>query len=167
MTKPLIIIGIILAASFLFKALHSKQFPPEHSASCSDGARELPYRRRHILTNVEYRFYKALKPICDSKGYLILPKIGLKDLFDVTAKEDHFHWFGKISQKHVDFVICDCTLHPLFAIELDDSSHNTLKALKNDTFKDTLFRSCCFPLYRVPATKEYSEEYIRRFIDML
>ena len=48
-------------------------------------------------------------------------------------------YFHKIAQKHVDFVICDQDLYVLFAIELDDSTHETRDARKRDHLKDKAF----------------------------
>jgi hypothetical protein len=96
-----------------------------------------------------------LKPVCDRYGYVICPKVGLKDFIVVTRKKDYIKWFRKISQKHVDFLICDKNLKPIMAIELDDSSHEQEKARKNDEFKDSLYKHMNFPLKRVKAAQYY------------
>ena len=57
---------------------------------------------------------------------------------EVTDKNNFLQYFRKISTKHVDFVICDKNLRVLFAVELDDSSHDTADARKRDLFKDQL-----------------------------
>ena len=126
---------------------------------------KLPYHTKYILTKPEYRFYLALKPIMDAKSYLICPKVGLKDMFEVNAgTKDRQAYFRKIAQKHIDFLICDSNLRPLFAIELDDKSHNREEVKEKDKFKDSLFNSAGLPLYRVPTASSYSEEYLRKYI---
>lgn len=122
----------------------------------------MPYRFKYILTKNEYHFYKFLKPITDKHDCIICPKIGLKDIVDITDRREHKKWFAKVSQKHVDFVICDCSLKPLFAIELDDKSHNKDSARFNDNFKNELFSKIGLPLKRVTSSYRYDEleEYL-------
>ncbi|MDF2700816.1 MAG: hypothetical protein K0Q49_2379 [Haloplasmataceae bacterium] len=109
----------------------------------------MPYKSKYILTSTEYNFYKSLKIITDNKNLIICPKVGLKDMIDITDKSNYMKWFGQISQKHIDFLICDNDLKPLFAIELDDKSHDRTKAQKNDDFKNKLFSKIGLPLKRI------------------
>lgn len=118
-----------------------------------------PYAARHLLTKREYRFYLLLREIADEYHYLICPKVGLKDLLTVTDKKQYMKYFHKIAQKHVDFVICDQDLHVLFAIELDDSTHETRDARKRDHLKDKAFAAAGIPLKRIT---EIEERQIRR-----
>jgi hypothetical protein len=119
-----------------------------------------PYKTTYLLSKSESVFYSSLKPVCDKYGYIICPKVGLKDFISVTAKKDYFKWFSKISQKHVDFLICDKNLRPIMAIELDDKSHESQKAWKNDNFKDWLYENLDFPLKRVKAAQYYKYQEI-------
>jgi len=98
----------------------------------------------------------------DERNYIICPKVGLKDLFEVNkGTKDRQKYFWKISSKHIDFLICDAKLRPLFAIELDDKSHSREEMKKKDQFKDILFESAGFPLYRVPTASAYTKEYLQ------
>lgn len=108
-----------------------------------------PYGAKHILTKREYKFYIILKQIADEYGYMICPKVGVKDLLAVTDQKNYMKYFHKIAQKHVDFVICDKNLHVLFTIELDDSSHETKDARRRDRFKDKAFAAAGIPLKRI------------------
>ena len=47
------------------------------------------------------------------------------------------------------FIICNKDLKILFAIELDDSSHQNQAAKKNDDFKNEFFRKIDIPLEKV------------------
>lgn len=108
-----------------------------------------PYRARPILTKREYGFYLLLRRETDRRNLLICPKVGLKDLMEVSSRKNYMKYFAGISQKHVDFVICDRNLEVLFALELDDRSHDTPEAGKKDQFKDRAFRAAKIPLKRV------------------
>ena len=130
-----------------------------------DHKERYPYHSKYILTNTEYKFFVVLKPLMEVKGYIICPKVGLKDLFEVNkGTKERQKYFYKISQKHIDFLICDSKLVPLFAIELDDKSHKQADVKERDKFKDELFKVAGLPLYRVPTVSTYSEEYVKSHI---
>ena len=102
-------------------------------------ARHYPYEARPLLTRREQHFYRLLRQEADRYGLIICPKVGLKDLMAVSRKHHYMKYFRLIAQKHVDFVVCDSCLNVLFAIELDDSSHDTRDARRRDHFKNKAF----------------------------
>ncbi|GAB6103332.1 hypothetical protein JCM17039_00860 [Blautia glucerasea] len=118
-----------------------------------------PYKARHLLTKREYRFYLLLREVADEYHCIICPKVGVKDLLSVTDKKQYMKYFHKIAQKHVDFVICDRDLYVLFAIELDDSTHETRDARKRDHLKDKAFAAAGIPLKRIT---EIDKKQIRK-----
>lgn len=150
-----------LLKTFLSSLVNREQDVPFQGA-------DYPYHTKYILTNAEYKFYVALKPLMDSHSYIICPKVGLKDLFEVNSDtKDKQKYFGKISQKHIDFLICDSNLHPLFAIELDDKSHQRDKVKEKDKFKDELFANTQLTLYRVPTSSSYTDDYIKKYLNLI
>ena len=118
-----------------------------------------PYRARPLLTKREYKFYVLLREEAYNRGLMICPKIGLKDLMEVTDRKHYMKYFAKISQKHVDFVICDEDCQVYFAVELDDSSHDTEKAKEKDLFKDRAFKAAGITLKRI---RDFDEAAVRR-----
>jgi len=104
-------------------------------------------------------FYLLLREVAEEYHYIICPKVGVKDLLAVTDKRQYMKYFHKIAQKHVDFVICDRDLHVLFALELDDSTHDTRDARKRDHLKDKAFAAAGIPLKRIT---EIDQRQIRR-----
>lgn len=119
-------------------------------------AHQYPYQAKPILTRREHQFYLMLRRETDRRNLLICPKVGLKDLVSITTKNNYMKYFRLISQKHIDFVICDQSLHVLFAIELDDSSHDTKDARRRDRFKDQTMRAAKIPLKRIRNFDEAS-----------
>lgn len=117
-----------------------------------------PYAPKYLLTKREYHFYLLLRRIADEYHCMICPKVGVKDLLAVTSRHQYMKYFHKIAQKHIDFVICDQDLHVLFALELDDSSHDTKSARDRDKFKDRAFKSAGIPLKRI---RDYDERSVR------
>lgn len=118
-----------------------------------------PYQARPILTKREYSFYLLLRREADRRGLLICPKVGLKDLMEVSTQKHYMKYFHKIAQKHVDFVICDASLNILFAVELDDSSHDSKGAKQRDKLKDHAFKAAHIPLKRI---RDYDENSVRK-----
>ena len=97
-----------------------------------------------------------MKPLVGS-SVTVCPKVRLTDVFSLPKdiKGRQALW-NRISQKHVDFVLCDAaTMKPLFAVELDDSSHKFEKAKARDEFVNRVFADASLPLLRFPAKRGY------------
>src|SRR5690606_13096788 len=89
----------------------------------------------------------------------IFPKVRLWDLVDITAGgKEHASAKGKVSQKHVDFVLCDEHLAPYLVIELDDASHDRPDRRESDAVKDQIVKAAGLPLlrYRVGDTWDFA-----------
>ena len=99
--------------------------------------KEFPYIRRDLLTNAEFVFYRFMKDnLCQSNKIEIFPKVRLADLADVDSKlttDNKYLW--KITNKHVDFVICRAdTLKIICVVELDDYMHDRPEVQEKDMF---------------------------------
>ena len=123
--------------------------------------RELPYRvRDDFLSPAELSFYKVLVSIVGTH-LAIQSKVRLADIFFVSRPNENRAYFGKISQKHLDFLICDAVImKPLFGIELDDSSHKRSDRQERDAFVDDVFRTANLPLLRFPVQRSYGRDEI-------
>ena len=121
--------------------------------------KSLPYRRRDdFLSPAELSFYRTLSVAVDSHVH-ICPKVNLADLFFVVKPNENQSARGRISQKHVDFVLCDAqSMIPLAGIELDDSSHARADRQERDALVDGVFAAAGLPLVRIPAAGSYSTE---------
>lgn len=122
-----------------------------------------PYRKKYLLTKTEYFFYNELKNRIEFYKIIICPKVRLEDFVEVTDRQHIQKYRGYIKSRHVDFLLCDYKLHIIGAIELDDSSHNTSKAMITDNFKNNLFNTIGIKLFRI-STKE---DYAKQINDML
>ena len=118
----------------------------------------LPYRvRDDFLTIPELSFYKVLENLLGSR-LTIQSKVRLADIFFIVRPhENHRSYFPRISQKHLDFLVCDTkSMQPVFGVELDDSSHNSYKQKKRDQFVDQVFEAAKLPLLRMPTKYQYN-----------
>ena len=68
-----------------------------------------------------------MKLFTDENNFLICPKVGWKDLFDVKDAKKYTFYLNKISKKHIVFLVCDNTLKPKYVIEIDDKSYEKEK----------------------------------------
>ncbi len=114
---------------------------------------KLPYiMNETILTERERAFYRILKPIADKLELQICPKVRVADIVSIKkGTKDWQKWFNKIKSKHVDFLLCDYDMNIVLLIELDDRSHETERAQKNDRLKNAIFGD---RLVRIRSLKE-------------
>jgi hypothetical protein len=117
----------------------------------------LPYRLRDdFLSPAEKSFYLVIKGMMGN-FFTICPKVSLSDLFFVSRPNENKSAYNRINRKHVDFVICDPqTMTPLFAIELDDSSHDRADRVERDAFVDSVFEAAQLPLLHIPVQMSYN-----------
>ncbi|KNY29697.1 DUF2726 domain-containing protein [Pseudobacteroides cellulosolvens] len=120
----------------------------------------LPYKvKDNILTSTELSFYHTLQLYISDKA-VICPKVGLKDIFFIIKEIDnssYLKYFSKISQKHVDFLICEPgSMKPICGIELDDSSHTSKKSYERDNFLKKLYGDAKLELIRFSSKSGYS-----------
>ena len=122
-------------------------------------------RRPALLSKGEFAFYRVLLSAIEG-SMVVMVKVGLSDLLKVprgTAGEQALR--NRVSQKHVDFVVCDeAGVRPLVVIELDDRSHRTEKARRRDAVKDAALAAAGLPLLRVPAARSYDAATLRQQI---
>jgi uncharacterized protein (DUF2237 family) len=116
------------------------------------------YRKGVFMTAAETSFLKALTAYVGQRA-LIFAKVRLADLATPAEPYHSPGWyscFNRISAKHLDFVLCDHTLIPICAIELDDSSHAQANRQARDKFVDDVLADVGLPLIRIRAAAFYS-----------
>ena len=105
------------------------------------------YELKPILTPTEVRFYQVLQKLAEGRC-TILVKPRLADFVKHHTLSD----FNSISQKHVDFLICrNEDMSPIFAIELDDWTHESKRVKERDMFVNELYAAISLPLLRLPV----------------
>lgn len=130
----------------------------------------LPYQcRAEFLTPAELVFFRALEEAVDGRFY-IFAKVRIGDLLCVVeGTENAGAWFGKIGQKHVDFMLAGKNdVKPVLVIELDDSSHDLPHRQARDAFVDEALKTAGLAMLRVKWQKEYAvpelDQSIRRAV---
>jgi len=120
---------------------------------------ELPYRvKDDFLSPAELSFYHVLKSIVGDH-LTVLSKVRMIDIFYIARPNENYSYRGRISQKHVDFLLCQPKTMKLIAgIELDDSSHQRQDRIERDEFVNRVFEVADLPLIRIPAQRTYNTQ---------
>ena len=84
-----------------------------------------------LMSRVEGEFFWKLNNIAQDR-YFVFPQVHLSALLDHHVKgQDWKYAFRHINGKSVDYVLCNkTTLQPIYAVELDDDSHNRADRIK-------------------------------------
>ncbi len=127
---------------------------------------QLRYTKREALfTKAEINFLKTLEKIVVNPNIAIFGKVRIADIITPAEKTNTKEWwqlFGKISSKHVDYVLCDKNDYSVICvIELNDSSHNTAKAKQRDAFVREAYQSANIELIEVKARRYYNVDKVR------
>jgi hypothetical protein len=134
----------------------------------SSPSRTVPYRSRTtLLSQGEAAFFG---PLCRAVAgrFHVMCKVRLADVVTCSQANWKRGLGGAISQKHLDFVLCEKgTMRFVLAIELDDRSHAWPERQKRDRFVNAVLYRARVGLLRFQAQAQYSDETIRRRIDGL
>ena len=79
----------------------------------------------------------------------------------MTAGKYHKAGFQRINRRSVDYVLADTkTLQAVYAIELDDKTHDTEKGKAVDALKNEILQQIQLPLIRFRNPQTMSDEDI-------
>jgi predicted transcriptional regulator len=119
-------------------------------------------RRGPLLTASERAMLRLLR--LELPHHEIFAHVRLADVINIHRKHRGFERrrrFMKISQDHLDFVVCDAQTNVVAAIELDDASHNTSQRARGDRLKDECLAAAGIPLKRFSATRLPRPDQVR------
>ena len=125
----------------------------------------LPYcSRQFLLSKGEAAFFHALRAALPP-GLMIAPKVRVSDILKCDAAAWKQGFGGRISQKHVDFVIADArTTEFVLVVELDDRTHRQRDRRDRDDFLDRAFAAAGLEVLHVPAASRYDEARLRTLL---
>lgn len=151
----LIIISLIFLVVFVFLIAIIKTI-----LSSSTDKTQYKYQRRSLLSKNELEFYKVLYPIASKNGLILFTKTRLADLIEPVKGSANWQGsFNKISQKHVDFILCDASkLNPVLIIELDDATHERANRQLRDEFVDQALKSAKIPILHTKTAKNIEND---------
>lgn len=150
-------LGLVLVAFICFALVfYIKQRQYNHPAL------RMPYQlRRPVLQAPERELLTRLQEAVND-DYLVLCKVRIAEVVEVTAIPRRAHWYqatNRISVGCFDFLLCDPqTLDPLCAIE-------TEPATEANAFLDELCTTIGLPLLRLPPETTSSSPELRTAIE--
>ena len=116
-----------------------------------DEQRKYQYKKRDFfMTRAEHECYDALVSAVGSE-YLIFAQVHLPTLVDNKVVGQNWRGaFRHISEKSVDFVLCDkAYISPKLAIELDDKTHERPERQNRDREVERILQDAGVPLLRL------------------
>lgn len=124
--------------------------------------------QENFLSPAEKKFYFSMREVLGNSA-TICPKPAVRELLCVTkqAGNNQQMYFNWISQKHVDFALCDNeSMEVICAVELDDSSHQRRDRVQRDQFMDKAFNNAGLPLIHVPWRPNYGREDFKEILPL-
>ncbi len=159
-----VLVGLVAAIIFLLVRLFYKKSRQANSWW------KTPYEsQEYFLSPAERYFYQVLERLVGEE-ILICPKPSVREVLRVRSniKHDRQKYFNWISQKHLDFVLCERkTMKILCAVELDDRSHKQKERQRRDAFLDKAFKTAGIPLFHVPCKRSYGRQELGVLYDFL
>jgi len=124
--------------------------------------------KQYFMTKSENDFFRMLNNVAGDR-YFIFPQVHLSAILD--EKINGQNWkaaFKHINGKSVDYVLCNRqTLKPVYAVELDDYTHNYSNRQERDHEVERMFQSAGIPLVRFNDYKTLNQEGIaQRFFEV-
>ena len=118
------------------------------------------YELKAILTPTEVQFYQILQKLAAGRC-TILVKLRLADFIQHHTFSD----FGRISQ-WISSSAANEDMSPIFAIELDDWTHESKRVKQRDMFVNNLYGAISLPLLRIDVKESGALEFlIKRLSD--
>jgi very-short-patch-repair endonuclease len=158
----ILVVAVIIAA---FLLLGSK------TSGNRDGGRSkkkdlYQYKKRgFLLSRAEHECYDALMAAVGA-DYYIFPQVHLPTLVDEKIVGQNWRGaFRHISEKSIDFVICDkAYISAKLAIELDDRTHEWPDRQERDREVERILREAGMPLLRLENHGRPSVDELRQQI---
>lgn len=149
MTKLILLALAVSAFGILFASLKAKLDGGEDTKEKEKD----PYqykKKDFFLTRAEHECFDALLKAVSSE-YLIFPQVHLPTLLDNKVVGQNWRGaFKHISEKSVDFVLCDkAYISAKLAIELDDKTHERPERQNRDHEVERILSGAGIPLLRL------------------
>ena len=122
-------------------------------------------RKKFVMTSAERECYDALVAEMGA-SYYFFPQIHLDAIvYPKDSGKSRLFAFRHINQKSVDFVACSKRdMQPLFAIELDDKTHNLPKRIERDKEVERILQGAGMPLIRIENRGRFNQKELAQLV---
>lgn len=155
---PILLLGVLIVVLVLFLSAKggkkSKAFSYPYAATSN------------LFTPSEQTFFRALEVAAGE--YRVFGKVRVADVVQVrkgVSKSESKTAFNRISQKHLDFVLCHPGDLSVFCVlELDDKTHQRRDRRERDAFLERALEAAQVTLVRVPSRRSYDVDELRALL---
>jgi len=120
--------------------------------------------KRYFFTRSERALFESLQDVLP-EGHWVFPKVRLADLVDIDAKRgEYMSAFGRVSQKHLDFVVFDNDLNLRVVVELDGKSHQRARQQESDRAKEQVLAAIGLELIRFKVGHKWDLSRVREAV---
>lgn len=138
----LCILVVIFVAAMILAVLKKKGLSLQRA--------DFRYKQTPVMTENEMKLFGRL--IQELPNYYIFPQVSMGAILkpqSTNGQKEHLAAFRAISQKRIDYVICDQTLSIKCLLELDDTTHRQ----KRDDARDQITGTAGLKTIRVRSGK--------------
>lgn len=114
-----------------------------------------------FITPVEIQYLKVIKNLLP-KGYYVQSQINLAS---VIVKKDTAKYHSELF-RNVDAGVFDANHHPIFLIEINDSSHKSRQRSERDIKVKNICEEAGLPLVVLWTSYDVNEDYIKRKLEL-
>jgi hypothetical protein len=118
-----------------------------------------------VMNSSEQAYFFALQKKIP-QGYYIFPNMRIADIINPADGPGYRLRANRIMPKHIDFLICDKNFKPVYAIEVNGSSHYRSDRKESDEFKLQLLKEVNLP-FEVVAVGTSFEQSVDRVVSEL
>ena len=155
----IILAVVLIVVIALFVLMKSKTQGELESA-------DYPYTKQAVLFSPAERSFLGVLAQALGNQVQVFGKVRVADVITPKKGMPRGEWqkaFNKISGKHFDFIVCNKDdLSIICAVELDDSSHQSINRQKRDLFLEGACNASSVPLIQVPAKASYNIGEIKK-----
>lgn len=160
----LFVLALVVGAIFLFVKLKSKGYFEANQRPLTrmetfakkfpDVDASLYQMRFKVMNNSEASFFHLIQKYLP-EGHHVFPKMRIADVIKTKNSKGYYKQRNRILPKHIDFLVCDQDLKPLYAVEIDGRSHDNPERQERDELVDYIFESINLPLKRVRVGSDF------------
>lgn len=154
----LVVLAVVVALLLLVRVKSKAKVTPA----------EFPYlKREHLLTEAELSFFVVLRMALGDHVY-VCPQVSVEEVIVVRPGLDRSKRQSarnRVNRMRFDFLVCkpdDFT--PLFAVELDDRSHNRADRRRRDAFLDKVCSVAGLRIVHVQVQRSYTVQELRALL---
>lgn len=167
--NKLFVVVIIVASIVIMFSVFKGKFDDAENKSGEDKRSKYQYKRKNFfMTRAEHECYDALIAAVGN-DYFVFAQVHLPTLVDNKIKGQNWRGaFKHISEKSVDFVLCDKNyISPKLVIELDDRSHERPERQERDKEVERILQNAGLPLLRLENRGHFNQHELAQKIRTL